>query len=160
MPNAPILDPASIDTERIVEGIEGIQRRNAQRYEFALLDAIVYADDQAQIYAGYHDIKTDAWWTRGHVPGRPLFPGVLQIEIAAQLASYVTGRLLHAEAKDAFLGFTGVERVKFRAIILPPARYVIVAQVQKLSPRRTIIDAQGFVDGKFVFEGEITGMKV
>jgi 3-hydroxymyristoyl/3-hydroxydecanoyl-(acyl carrier protein) dehydratase len=59
-----------------------------------------------------------------------------------------------------FLGFTGVEAVKFRAAIVPPARFLVVAKVQKLSSRRTIIDAQGFVENKLVFEGEITGMKV
>jgi 3-hydroxyacyl-[acyl-carrier-protein] dehydratase len=160
MPSEPILDPATIDHYEIVEDREGIRRRNAQRFEFELLDAITYVDDARHIYAGYHDVKPDAWWARGHIPGRPLFPGVLQIEVAAQLASYLTCRLQSVGHEQVFLGFVGVDKVKFRSPIVPPARFVIVGRAVKLSHRRTIMEAQGFVAGTMVFEGEITGMKL
>ena len=35
---------------------------------------------------------------RGHIPGRPLFPGVLMIEAAAQLSSYVYARAIQSSS--------------------------------------------------------------
>jgi len=157
MPPPAILDPASLDFERLVADREQIQAVNPHRYEFALLDGIVYFDEQAGLFAGFHDVREDAWWARGHIPGRPLFPGVLMIEVAAQLASYMTYAVLK---RSGFLGFTAVDKVKFRGTVSPPARYVVVGRARQIKPRRTICETQGFVDGRMVFEGVITGMPV
>ena len=130
---------------------------NPHRYEFALLDGIVHWDLEKGIFAGFHDVRADAWWVRGHVPGRPLFPGVLMIEVAAQLASYLTHRIL---GRTGFVGFVGVDNVKFRGTISPPARYVVVGRSKSIKRRRTVCETQGFVGNTMVFEGEITGMPV
>ncbi|RMF83421.1 MAG: beta-hydroxyacyl-ACP dehydratase [Planctomycetota bacterium] len=157
MPPPVFLDPQSLNFDKLLADREEIQRFNPHRHEFALLDGIVHVDIEQGVFAGFHDVRTDAFWVRGHIPGRPLFPGVLMIEVAAQLASYMTATVLGLER---FLGFTGVNHVKFRGTVRPPARFVVVGKGKKLSARRTICDAQGFVDGNMVFEGEITGMPV
>lgn len=157
MPPPAILDPATLDLSQVVADREEILRVNPHRHEFALLDAIVYCDPENSIFAGYHDIRPDAWWVRGHIPGRPLFPGVLMIETAAQLASYLSHRTLGLKG---FIGFVGVDRVKFRGTITPPARFLVVGRGKSLKPRRIICDTQGFVDNTMVFEAEITGMPV
>jgi 3-hydroxyacyl-[acyl-carrier-protein] dehydratase len=77
MPPPPLLDPSTIDLNNIVADREAIMHVNAQRFEFQLLDAVVMMDIERKLCVGYHDVKTDGWWARGHVPGRPLFPGVL-----------------------------------------------------------------------------------
>jgi 3-hydroxyacyl-[acyl-carrier-protein] dehydratase len=109
------------------------------------------------IFAGYHDLTVDAWWVRGHIPGRPLFPGVLMIEVAAQLASVMTHSFLPG---DRFIGFGGVSEVKFRGAIEPPARFLVIGKAIELRSRRTVCQAQGFVNGTMVFEAAITGMTV
>ena len=157
MPRPLFLDPTALDFDTLVADGDAIARANPQRDEFALLDGIVYVDVASGVFAGFHDVRTDAFWVRGHIPGRPLFPGVLMIEVAAQLASYMTASVLKL---DRFLGFTGVNDVKFRGTIAPPARFVVVGKGKKLNTRRTICDVQGFVEGTMVFEGEITGMPV
>ena len=157
MPPPAFLDPATLDLDHPIFTREQIQQYNPQRHEFALLDAIVLIDEARQLFAGYHDVREDAWWTRGHIPGRPLFPGVLMIEVAAQLASFLTHHLLKFEG---FIGFAGVDNVKFRGAISPPARFVVIARGHKIRPRRIICDTQGFVDNTMVFEGRITGMPV
>lgn len=155
MPPAAILDPAALDYSRVVADRSEIERFNPQRHEFQLLDAIVYSDPESGIFAGYHDLRTDAWWARGHIPGRPLFPGVLMIEVAAQLASFLTHRVLGAEG---FLGFVGVDEVKFRGTVQPPARFIVIGKAREVRRRRTVCEAQGFVNGDMVFGGVITGM--
>lgn len=95
--------------------------------------------------------------SRHHVPGRPLFPGVLMIETAAQLCSYLTHTL---HTGDPFVGLTGVDNVKYRGTVEPPCRFVVVGKLLKASSRRTRTAMQGFVDGAMVFEAVITGMVV
>jgi 3-hydroxyacyl-[acyl-carrier-protein] dehydratase len=157
MPPPAILDPATLDFSRPVADRAQIQAVNPHRHEFALLDAIVHFDPKQGLFAGYHDVREDAWWARAHIPGRPLFPGVLMIEVAAQLASYLTYAILE---RRGFLGFVAVDKVKFRGAVSPPARFVVVGRPKQVKPRRTICETQGFVDGAMVFEGEITGMPV
>lgn len=157
MPPPVILDPSTLDFSRVIADREGIMSINPHRHEFALLDGIVHCDLESRIFAGYHDVRPDAWWVRGHVPGRPLFPGVLMIEAAAQLASYLTHRVLGVRG---FIGFSGVDKVKFRGAVTPPARYVIVGRGKKVKRRRTLCETQGFVGNTMVFEGEITGMPI
>src|SRR5262245_25003676 len=157
MPPPVILPPAELDLTRVVADREAISRFNPQRYEFQLLDAVVLVDRERHILAGYHDVRADAFWVRGHIPGRPLLPGVLMIEAAAQLCSY----LYASEFGDSgFLGFAGVDGVKFRGAITPPARLVLIGQAKSIKPRRMICYLQGFVGDEMVFEGEITGMPV
>ena len=157
MPPPVILDPSTLDFSRPIADREEIARANPHRHEFALLDGIVYCDLEASIFAGYHDLREDAFWVRGHIPGRPLFPGVLMIEVAAQLASYLTKYVL---PQKGFMGFAGVDNVKFRGTIAPPARFVVIGRGKQVKRRRTVCQAQGFVDNTMVFEGEITGMYV
>lgn len=157
MPPPMIIDPSTLDLEHPIATAEQIRTINPQRHEFALLDAIVYVDKERGIFAGYHDVREDDWWVRGHIPGRPLFPGVLMIECAAQLASYLTHTMLDAQG---FIGFGGVDGVKFRGTITPPCRFVVIGQGKSVKPRRSICQCQGFVGGTMVFEAEITGMRV
>ncbi len=156
MPPPLLLDPASLDFDNCVAGPEAIGRMNPQRHEFQLLDRVVYQDIEAGLFAGYHDVKPGAWWARAHIPGRPIFPGVLMIEVAAQLSSYICHAVLGRE--DDFLGFAGVDEVKFRGMVTPPARFVVIGKARSVKPRRTVSEIQGFVDGAFVFEGVVTGM--
>ncbi|MBU0617953.1 MAG: beta-hydroxyacyl-ACP dehydratase [Planctomycetes bacterium] len=157
MPPPLILDPSTLDFEHMIADGAQIQRVNPHRFEFALLDAIVYCDKENGVFAGYHDVREDAWWVRGHIPGRPLFPGVLMIEAAAQLASYLTHDLLGFEG---FVGFAGVDNVKFRGTVTPPCRFVIVGRGKSVKRRRTVCEFQGFVGEEMVFEAEVTGMRV
>lgn len=157
MPPPVILPPSQIDMTNIIADREAIRRFNPQRHEFELLDGVLLVDRERSIIAGYHDIREDGFWVRGHIPGRPLFPGVLMIETAAQLCSYMFSSTFN---DNRFLGFAGVDGVKFRGAITPPARLVIIGQVNSIKPRRMICYLQGFVGDEMVFEGEITGMPV
>ncbi len=157
MPPPVILDPAQLDLSQVLADAVEIERLNPHRHEFRLLDAVVYWDAARCVAAGYHDIRPDAYWVRGHIPGRPLFPGVLMIEAAAQLASYQYHQLFPSVR---FLGFAGVDAVKFRGTVEPPSRFVIVGHGVQMKPRRMICEMQGFVGDAMVFEGLITGMPV
>lgn len=157
MPPPAIVEPASLDFSTILADRAEIARVNPQRFEFELLDAVLFVNKETRQFAGYHDIRPDAWWVRAHIPGRPLFPGVLMMEVAAQLSSFMYTRAL---GNSGFLGFSGVDGVKFRGAVEPPCRLVVVGLCTELKPRRFKSQMQGFVNGTMVFEGQITGMPI
>ena len=154
MPASPIFDIDKLDMGHIVADHAQIYSVLPHRYEFERLTAILHCDDELMV--GYHDLGHDEFWVKGHIPGRPLFPGVMMIETAAQLVSYAA--LIQSKDRGGFLGFAAVDGVKFRGSVLPGQRLVMMAKMVEFRPRRCIADTQGFVDGKMVFEGRITGM--
>jgi 3-hydroxyacyl-[acyl-carrier-protein] dehydratase len=157
MPPPAIIDPSTLDFSQLIADRAEIMRVNPHRHEFMLLDGVVFCDTERRLFAGFHDVREDAFWVRGHIPGRPLFPGVLMIEAAAQLASFMTHHIL---GDERFIGFVGLDDVKFRGTVEPPCRFVIVGRGKDVRPRRTICEMQGFVGSAMVFEGVITGMAV
>lgn len=155
MPSAPLYDPADFDKLRVVLDQSEIQEWIPQRFEFAMLEEVLLSDDERNLYIGTYTAPADPWWARGHIPGRPLMPGVLMIETAAQLTALASARL---GGNRQFLGFTGVENVKFRGQVKPGDRLIIVGTLLEAKPRRVRARTQGFVGDKMMFEGDIIGM--
>ena len=154
MPPPAILDVAQFDYSKLVADHEAIARVNPQAHEFALLDGVLHVDLEAQTFAGFHDVRPDAWWVRVHIPGRPLFPGVLMIELAAQVASFYTKKCL---GWKGFVGFGGVNECKFRQQVVPGQRLYILCQRTWERHRRVCCQTQGMVNGNLVFETQIVG---
>ncbi len=157
MPQRFLVDINEIDTSKVVDDIEGIRAINPHRHEMEQLDGICRFDPENKIIIGYKDVGNDEFWIRGHIPGRPLLPGVLMLEAAAQLCTYYYKKTLQ---DDRFLGFGGIDNVKFRGKVLPGDRLILIAKNTELRPRRAIFDAQGVTNNKLVFEGVIIGMVV
>lgn len=151
-------DPASLDFSQTVADQEAIRRVNPQRFEMEQLNAIVHVDTEQHIFAGYKDVRADEFWVRGHMPDYPLFPGVLMCEAAAQLCSYyiATSGFLAAD----FVGFGGMENVRFRGQVRPGDRLVLIGKATKLNRRQSIFDVQGFVGSTMVFHAEIYGVPI
>ena len=87
MPGKLLYDLTLVDPDNVRMSIEEIRRYNPQRYEMEQLTALVHMDRDARTLIARRDVKADEFWVRGHIPGRPLMPGVLMIETAAQLCA-------------------------------------------------------------------------
>ena len=155
MPPKPLVDLSAIDLSKVVAGQDDIRRCNAHRYEMEHLNGIIYQNLDEGIIIGFKDVRDDEFWVRGHIPGRPLLPGVIMCEAAAQLCSYYIKLALGAKK---FLGFGGMQDVKFRRQVVPGERLIIVAKNRELRMRRSTFDCQGFVDGQMAFEATIIGL--
>jgi 3-hydroxyacyl-[acyl-carrier-protein] dehydratase len=111
--------------------------------------------------AGVLEIPAEPFWARGHVPGRPLMPGVLMVEAAAQLASYGIGHIYAPEDHPGkFFGFAGLEEVRFRGIVEPGQELRILGKSQDVRPRRAAFLTQAYVGDSLVLEATIIGMWV
>ena len=75
------------------------------------------------------------------MPGYPLLPGVLMCEAAAQLCSYYCSQagLLQGD----FIGFGGMENVRFRGMVRPGDRLVLVAKGMRLHRRQDDLQRPG-----------------
>ena len=156
MPAQMLVDVASLDVNKVLVDRDAIYDVNPHSFEVQLLDGILMLDRERQIIVGFSRIRQDAFWVRGHIPGRPLMPGVLMIESAAQLVSYYEMSVRKEEG--SFLGFGGVDGVKFRGMVQPGDTRILVGKMVESRARRSIGETQGFVNGKMVYEGVITGM--
>jgi 3-hydroxyacyl-[acyl-carrier-protein] dehydratase len=156
MPPELILDPASLDLNNILADKEAIRKINPQRYEMEQIDAIVLEDKILHMVAGYKDIKEDEFWVRGHMPGYPLMPGVIMCEAAAQVSGYyiMKNKLVIGD----FLGFGGMDNVRFRSPIHVGDRLVIISKLLKHHRRQVVTNAQGFVNNAMVFQADIIGV--
>jgi len=155
MPPQPLLDLARLEAMAPQISRDEVYQVNPHRYEFQMLDGVYFCDLDTHEAAGWRDVRDDEFWVRGHIPGRPIFPGVLMIETAAQLVGYMASR---AMPDKGFLGFGGVEDVKFRGTVVPGQRVIMLGKLRKLQSRRCVGATQAFVDGRMVYEGTISGM--
>ena len=155
MPPQPLFDLSKIDTNNIVVDKEGIYAINPHRFEFQQLDGIYYFNPPSGDLAGFRNVRDDEFWVRGHIPGRPIFPGVLMMETAAQLVSYY---VMSQNPDGGFLGFSGVDDVKFRGEVVPGQQIIMLGKMLEIRKRKCVGATQAYVDGKLVYEGKITGM--
>ena len=157
MPPKLLVDPDRIDLNRVEDDIEGIRRYNQQRFEMEMLSGVVAFSAEEQYVVAYKDLSDSEFWIRGHVPGRPLMPGVLICECAAQACSYYNGRTAEAQG---FMGFAGIDGVKFRGQVVPPCRLYILGKFLERRPRRFRMATQGLGEDQLVFHSTVIGMPI
>jgi 3-hydroxyacyl-[acyl-carrier-protein] dehydratase len=153
----PIVDLDSLDLTQHVVPEEELRRALPQRDTFQLLDGIVHLDRENNVAVGYKDWDDKPWWGEAHVPGRPLFPGVLMIEGGAQIATFLV-KQQREWASDQMIGLAGIDGVRVRGQVTPPARVYFVSSIEKISGRRLArMNAQVFCNGSMVMEMVVMG---
>lgn len=157
MPPARLIDLASIDLNTIEFDRDAIAQVNPQAYEMSQLDAIVWHSLEKMLVLGYKDVTEHEFWTRGHIPGRPIMPGVIMVEAAAQLCSFFMKRIYGLEG---FIGFSGIDETRFRETVVPGNRLYLLGHINKVRSRQFFAVVQGVVNDKMAFETMISGMRV
>jgi 3-hydroxyacyl-[acyl-carrier-protein] dehydratase len=152
-----LVDLSKIDLGRVLMTVDEIRQYNPHRYEMEMLSGVLHLDPAAGQIVAFKDVRADEFWVRGHIPGRPLLPGVLMIEAAAQMSSLYYKRVLE---DPRFLGFGGVDGVKFRGQVVPGERLLLLGKAVEIRNRRAVFDTQGVVGDRLVFEARITGMPI
>jgi len=149
-----LIDPTHYIGKQPIDDIEGIRRFNAQRFEMEQLTGILDCDKTNALVVGYLETGPDSFWVKGHIPGTPLMPGVLMIEAAAQLCSYLYYCVLAMDEKK-FFGFATIKEARFRKQVLPGDTIIIAAKNTKMKSRKISFQTQGFVKDRLVFESAI-----
>jgi 3-hydroxyacyl-[acyl-carrier-protein] dehydratase len=157
MPPQLLFDISGIDLDKVLYDQEAIRAANPQREAMEHLNAICYAAPELGRIAGYKDVRDDEFWVPGHIPGRPLLPGVVMIEAGAQLASFYTREF---EKWTGFVGFAGLEECKFRMQVPPGKRLYLLGQKIWERHRRIGCKIQGILDGSLAVEMVIIGAQL
>lgn len=160
MPAPPLYPFDCFDFNKPVYDIEAIREINPQRFEMEQLTAIVYIDEPNHGLIGYKDVTDQEFWVRGHMPAFALMPGVMLCEVAAQLAGFYARKYNILGGGD-FLGFGGMDEVRFRNPVFPGDRLLVMARTTRVRPgRRAEFDFQGYVGQKMVFSGHMIGVPI
>ena len=122
--------------------------------EFRFVDRLLKLEP-GKSGSGEYTVRGDEPFLRGHFPGQPIFPGVLLVEAAAQLAGTV------AQSDAQIPPMTGVKLTAMRGIkILGTARpgEVIQLEAKILNRLGNLIQAQviAAVNQQIVMQGELT----
>lgn len=162
MPPALLFDLSKIDlTGEPVFDKEAVEKVNPQRFEMQQLDGVLWYDKEKSQILGYKDVTEDEFWIRGHIPERPLMPGVIMVEAAAQLSSFLLKGIFK---EPGFIGFAGIGNAKFRSVVEPGQKLYMLGQIIKYKKRgrRTHVETQvqGIVNGTMVFETTVAGMRI
>jgi 3-hydroxyacyl-[acyl-carrier-protein] dehydratase len=122
--------------------------------EFRFVDHVLKIDP-GKSGSGEYTVRGDEPFLRGHFPDHPIFPGVLLVEAAAQLAGTV------AQSDPQIPPMTGVKLTAMRGIkILGTARpgEVIYLEAKILNRLGNLIQAKvsAVVNSQIVMQGELT----
>lgn len=154
-----LIDLSLFDVDQPIADIEEIRKYNPQRHEMEQLTAVLYEDLEDHCCAAVKDLTDSEFWVRGHMPGMPLMPGVVMLEAVAQLSSYFTQKydLLGSE----MVGFGGLDSVRFRGVVSPGDRLILLVKMVKTRRGRMIVaDFQGIVGDTVVLEGTLRGIPI
>jgi len=101
---------------------------------------------------GKYTVKGDEWFLKGHFPGNPIVPGVIQCEMLAQ-----TCCVLMAEGmKGSTPLFTGIDKVKFKNMVKPGDTIEFSCGITRSRPPFHFAEGKGSVNGRLCVSGEFS----
>ena len=126
------------------------------RYPMLLVDRVV-AIGEDQIHA-VKAVSFNEGFFQGHFPGRPIMPGVLQIEALAQAAGILAVENLGLAGTGKLVYFMAIEEAKFRNPVEPGVLLKLEAGFVQKRSRVCKFWGKASVDGKVTCEVQFTAM--
>lgn len=104
--------------ERALSATELLQRL-PHRHPFVLLDGL-HSIDPGVSGVGIKNISISDPVFAGHFPGKPIYPGVMMIEAAAQACGVIGTFTDHVDGDQASIGYLAtVKRFAFKELVVP-----------------------------------------
>ncbi len=104
------------------------------------------------IARGKLKITGEEFFLKGHFPGNPIVPGVIQCEILAQSACVLLADV--SEGKTPY--YTGLDHVKFRNPVRPGDVFETECEIIKNKGAFYFCKGKGFVNGKLCISAEFS----
>lgn len=122
------------------------------RYPFLLVDRIVEIEDGKRA-KGIKNVTVNEPFFEGHFPGNPIMPGVLIVEAMAQVGAVAVLSMEEYKGKLAVLA--GIEKMKFRKMVLPGDTLVLEAELIAIKRGIGKAKVSAKVEDKIAAEGEM-----
>ena len=108
--------------------------------------------DESGIAHARYTIKEDEFFTRGHFPGNPIVPGVIQCEIMAQSCAV----LVKDEIPGNITFYAGLNNVKFKTPVKPGDTCEITARCDSRRGNIYFCSAKLEVGGKLCCKADLS----
>ncbi len=124
-----------------------IEKIIPHRFPFLLIDEILEVEPGVSI-KGVKYVNEDEYYFKGHFPGNPIMPGVLQVETIAQAGAVSV--LMLSENKGKLILFAGIDKARFKRMVKPGDELMIEVEMEGF--RRNI----GKGKGRATVEGDLS----
>jgi len=141
---------AAFDIVKVLEALP-------HRYPMLLVDRVETLDKDSSIHA-VKAVTFNEGFFQGHFPGRPIMPGVLQIEALAQAAGILGIESMELAGTGKLVYFMAIEGAKFRAPVEPGCLLDLHVEFVQKRARICKFKGKASVNGKVTCECEFTAM--
>lgn len=132
---------------------EQIKKIIPQRDPFLMIDEVEeYVPGESAI--AFKNVNENEWYFKGHFPGNPIMPGVLITESLAQTGAIAILSMEENKGKNALFG--GIDKMKFKKMVVPGDRLRLEVKIIKKKGPIGIGEVKATVDGNIVARGELT----
>ena len=143
--------PAVMDINKIAKILP-------HRYPFLLIDKIFHLDDES--VGGIKNVTFNEPFFKGHFPGNPIMPGVLQVEAMAQIGGILALNSVE-DPENYWTYFLGIDNFKFKKMVFPGD--TLVFKCELLEPiRRGFVKMSGvaYIGNDLVCKGNMTAVLI
>lgn len=138
--------------------VEDIKEILPHRYPFLLVDRVLELDKNH--ITSYKNVTANEEFFNGHFPGKPIMPGVLQVEAMAQSGAIMVMKMHVENPTDNLVVFTNINRAKFRRSVVPGDQFHMEIDLTKQRRNFITMEGEGTVDGDIACELEATAAVV
>ncbi len=133
--------------------VEEIRQLLPHRYPFALVDRIIdYVPGQKAV--GLKNVTINEPFFSGHIPNRPLMPGVLIVESMAQVGGVILTQLPGMKGK--FFAFAGIDKTRFRRPVVPGDQLIMTVALLSFKMNKIAkMQGEARVNGQLAAQGEM-----
>jgi len=139
-----------------METIQEIQSILPHRYPFLLVDRITELEEGRWI-KGFKNVTINEPFFEGHFPDRPVMPGVLILEVMAQVGAVLAFKGEKGPGRPVVY-LTGIDHAKFRKPVLPGDRIQVEVEVLRRKSPFWKMAGKASVDSYVVCQAEMTAM--
>jgi 3-hydroxyacyl-[acyl-carrier-protein] dehydratase len=107
-------------------GRDTIEEIIPHRPPFLLLDEVIELEPGRRVVA-LREVRADDWWVPGHVPDRPVMPGVLIVEAMAQAGAVAV--LIEEENRGKIAFFAGIDDCRFKRVVEPGELLTLTCEI-------------------------------
>jgi 3-hydroxyacyl-[acyl-carrier-protein] dehydratase len=137
--------------------IAGILNALPHRFPLLLVDRVASLELGERIHA-IKAVSFNEQYFQGHFPGRPIMPGVLQVEALAQAAAILGIESLELGGTGKLVYFMGIDGAKFRAPVEPGCLLNLHVEFTQKRSRVCKFAGAASVEGKTTCDCEFTAM--
>ena len=135
--------------------IQEILKIVPHRYPMLMVDRILECDDDKKC-VGLKNLTFNEPFFQGHFPGKPIMPGVLQLEAMAQVGGVLLSRRTGLQGLIPL--FMAVDNARFRRMITPGDQMRIEVEITNARVRVLRLQGRILVEKQLAAEAELLFM--